>query len=313
MKISIVIPCYGSENTIEKVVGEIIDTVNNHGDQYEIILVNDYSPDLVWEKVLNLCENDSNIRGIHLAKNSGQHAALMAGYSYCTGEVVVSVDDDGQIPVNEMYLLIQKIIQDNLDVVYGTYENKKHNSFRNWGSRVNAFMTEVLINKPKSIQVTSFFAARKYIIDEIVKYKNPYPYVIGLVLRTTKKIGNISVNHRERQDGKSGYTIKKLLSLWMNGFTAFSVKPLRIATFLGFGVAIAGFTYGLVLIIRKLLGLTVVLGYSSLMATMLFIGGLIMIILGLIGEYIGRIYISINNSPQYVIRETINLGEKEFV
>jgi len=275
--------------------------------------VNDYSPDLVWEKVLNLCENDSNIRGIHLAKNSGQHAALMAGYSYCTGEVVVSVDDDGQIPVNEMYLLIQKIIQDNLDVVYGTYENKKHNSFRNWGSRVNAFMTEVLINKPKSIQVTSFFAARKYIIDEIVKYKNPYPYVIGLVLRTTKKIGNISVNHRERQDGKSGYTIKKLLSLWMNGFTAFSVKPLRIATFLGFGVAIAGFTYGLVLIIRKLLGLTVVLGYSSLMATMLFIGGLIMIILGLIGEYIGRIYISINNSPQYVIRETINLGEKEFV
>jgi len=306
MKISFVIPCYRSENTIREVVGEIITAVETHGDDYEIIMVSDSSPDNVFSVISELCAENNKLKGVELAKNFGQHSALMAGYSFCTGDVVVSVDDDGQTPVNEVYSLIDKI-DEGFDVVYGTYDVKKHSFFRNFGSRVNDKMAEMLIGKPKDIKVTSYFAAKAYIIKEITKYDKAYPYILGLIFRTTKKIGNVPVNHRSREIGSSGYTFTKLISLWMNGFTAFSVKPLRIATILGCLCAVIGFAYGIFTVINKLLNPEIIAGYSSLMAVLLFISGMIMILLGLIGEYLGRIYISINNSPQYVIRKTTNV------
>lgn len=254
--------------------------------------------------IQRLVNTFGNVIGISLARNFGQHAALMAGYRSCRGEIVVSLDDDGQTPADEAFLLIDKI-REGYDVVYGCYPEIKQSHFRIFGSWVNEKMVEILLGKPRALKCTSYYAARRFIIEEMLRYKNSYPYVGGLVLRSTKNIANVPVHHRARMEGRSGYSIGKLLALWFNGFTAFSVKPLRLATVVGFLCAFAGFVYGLVMVIRKLLGFTTVLGYSSLITVILFIGGIIMVLLGIIGEYIGRIYISINNAPQYVIRETI--------
>lgn len=164
-----------------------------------------------------------------------------------------------------------------------------------------------MLGKPKDLYVSSYFAVKRFVVEDMVRYENSYPYVIGLVLRSTRKIANVSVSHREREEGISGYTFKKLIGLWFNGFTAFSVKPLRIATVIGAGSAVVGFCYGLYTIIKRLFNPAVPMGFSSTMSAIVFFGGMIMLMLGLIGEYIGRIYISLNNSPQYVIREKINI------
>lgn len=305
-KVSFVIPCYRSEQTITHVVDEIHRTLVRLSEyDYEIILVNDCSPDNTFEVIRELCEKDSRITGINLAKNFGQHAALMAGFRHVQGDIVVCLDDDGQTPADEVGKLLCGI-EKGSDVVYARYNHKKHSTFRNFGSHVNELMTRIMLGKPKELFVSSYFAAKRFIIDEVIRYENSYPYVIGLVLRSTKKITNVEVNHRERETGTSGYTLKKLLGLWFNGFTSFSVQPLRIATVMGGSFAVLGFIYAIYTIIKKFVNPAVPMGFSSLMSAILVIGGMVMIMLGLIGEYIGRIYITLNNSPQYVIREVVH-------
>lgn len=306
--LSFVIPCYNSEKTIESVVKEVRDTVsNNNKYDYEIILVNDGSKDNVFSVISSLAKKDKSIKAINLSKNFGQHAALITGLRYVSADIVICLDDDGQTPAEECFNLVDEI-KNGKDVVYAKYTNKHHSLFRNFGSKVNDWMACVLLNKPKDLYISSYFACKKYIVDEIAKYNNPYPYMQGLVLRSTNNVANVEVNHRNRETGESGYTLSKLFSLWMNGFTAFSVKPLRIATFVGCISAFAGFIYGIILIIKKLTNVTVVLGYSSIMAVLLFVGGMVMLMLGLIGEYIGRIYICINDSPQAIVKGTININ-----
>lgn len=314
-KISFVIPCYRSESTIRKVVDEIRDTVNAHNgavsaravsnsttDDYEIVLVNDCSPDGVWNEIKTLAAEDPNIKGICLAKNFGQHSALMAGYANATGDYIVSLDDDGQTPACETYKLVE-MLEEGFDVVYGYYNHAAQHLFRRLGSWTNKKMAEAIIGQPKTLNTTSFFIMRKFIADEIVRYPHPFPYISGLVFRATKNLGNVYVGHRKRLEGKSGYTLRGLISLWVNGFTAFSVKPLRAATFIGIICALVGFVAGLFVVYEKFMNPQVPIGYTSLLATLLFVGGMIMLLLGLIGEYVGRIYISINQSPQYVVRE----------
>ena len=304
--VSFVIPCYRSEQTIGKVVEEINSTMAKMPQYtYEIILVNDASPDNTFETIRDLCREQSNICGVNLAKNFGQHAALMAGFHYVRGEIVVCLDDDGQTPANEVGKLLNGI-EEGADVVYARYATKQHSAFRNFGSKVNELMTRVMLGKPKELYISSYFAAKRFVVEEMTRYQNPYPYVIGLVLRSTKKIINVEVTHREREVGTSGYTIGKLLNLWFNGFTAFSVKPLRLATVMGVVSACAGFLYGIYTVIKKFVNPNVVIGFSALMAAVVFFGGVILLMLGIIGEYIGRIYISLNNSPQFVIRESID-------
>ena len=224
------------------------------------------------------------------------------------GDIFVCLDDDGQTPAAEVGKLLAGL-EAGSDVVYARYEHKQHSTFRNLGSKVNELMTRVILGKPKDLYLSSYFAARRFIIDEIVRYTNPYPYVIGLVLRSTKRIANVDVTHREREIGTSGYTVSKLFALWFNGFTAFSIKPLRFATAIGVLTAVAGFLYGFYTIIKKLVNPYVPIGFSALMSMLVFLGGMVMLMLGLIGEYIGRIYISLNNSPQFVIRECVNEQE----
>lgn len=307
--VSFVIPCYRSAKTIGGVLEEIDAAMGNLDEyRYEIILVNDCSPDDTFEVIREICAGRKDVTGVNLARNFGQHAALMAGFHYVRGDYVICLDDDGQTPAEEVPKLLARL-EEGYDVVYARYEIKKHSAFRNFGSHVNEWMTRVMLGKPKELYLSSYFAVKRFIVDEMLRYTNPYPYVIGLVLRATKNITNVDVKHRERQVGTSGYTIGKLLALWFNGFTAFSIKPLRVATAIGAFSAIAGFLYGIYTIVKKLVNPNVVIGFSSLMSAMVFIGGMVMLMLGIIGEYIGRIYISMNNSPQYVIRECIDERE----
>ncbi len=303
--ISFVIPCYRSAHTLPGVINEIRETMEKLAAyDYEVVLINDCSPDDTFETIKRLCQENHNITGINLAKNFGQHSALMAGFHYVKGEIVICLDDDGQTPADEAGKLIEGIEQ-GADVVYAKYNHKHHSGFRNWGSHVNELMTRVMLGKPKELYISSYFAARRFVVEEMKRYTYAYPYVIGLVLRSTKNIINVEVEHRDRKEGASGYTIGKLLALWFNGFTAFSVKPLRIATVTGAVCALVGFLYGIYTIVKKIFinppGL--VTGFSALMSVMVFIGGMLMLMMGLVGEYMGRMYISMNNSPQYVIRE----------
>ena len=278
-KLSLVIPCYGSEKTLEAVVNEIHEVLSQHPEyEYEIILVNDHSPDDVWSVIVRLAEGDARIKGVNFARNFGQHAALMAGYRECSGDIIISLDDDGQAPVDEIFLLVDKI-NEGYDLVYGRYPEIKQNRFRVFGSWVNEKMTEIMLGKPKGLKVTSFYAVRRFVMEEMIRYQNAYPYVLGLAIRSTQNIVNVTVNQRERVEGSSGYTFSKLLKLWFNGFTTFSEKPLRIATILGVGCAFFGFVYGVYTIIHKLVNPAVQMGYSSMMAVMLFIGGVIMLLL----------------------------------
>lgn len=306
MKVSFVIPCYRSEKTLSGVVAEIEETMKNLSRyEYELILVNDCSPDGTAGVIKKMCEEKEYIHGISFARNFGQHSALMAGLRTSTGDVVVCLDDDGQTPANEVGKLLAKI-EEGFDAVYARYANKQHSSFRNFGSRVNERMTRIMLNKPASLYVSSYFAVRRFVVEDMIRYEYSYPYVIGLVLRATKNITNVDVTHRQREIGTSGYTLKKLLALWFNGFTAFSVKPLRIATSIGVVSAIIGFIYGIYTIIKKFVLPDVAVGFSALMSAIVFFCGMILIMLGLIGEYVGRMYISMNNSPQYVIRDKWN-------
>lgn len=302
-KISFIVPCYKSEDTIEGVITEIQRTVENEV-CYEIITVNDSSPDNVLCVLKRIAGKNASIKVVDLAKNMGKHAALMAGYSQAEGEVIVGVDDDGQCPLDKLWELLKPLDQ-GYDISIARYPIKKQSMFKNFGSSVNALMARLLIGKPKDLQLSNFYAMKRFVCDEILRYQNPYPYIDGLFLRTTSKIANVDMEERERVSGTTGYTFYKSLKLWVNGFTAFSVKPLRLATVLGFVVAFFGFILAFRTVIMRIFHPEVAAGYSSLMASILFIGGIIMLLLGIIGEYVGRIYISINNSPQYVIREII--------
>lgn len=303
--VSFVIPCYRSENTISSVAEEIRSAMEAlPGFEYEMILVNDCSPDSTFSVIEGLARADHRITAVDLAKNFGQHAAIMAGLRRCSGDYVVCLDDDGQTPANEVGKLLSKL-EEGYDVVYASYEHKQHSRFRNLGSKFNGLMTEIMLGKPKGLTLTSYFVMRRFVLNDILRYNNCYPYIDGLVLRSSSRYATVPVNHRQRQQGESGYTFGKLIALWMNGFTSFSVKPLRLATYAGALTAFLGFIYALVIIIKHFVDSSIPEGWSSTMALQLVLGGIILVVLGLIGEYIGRIYMCINASPQFVERQVV--------
>ena len=303
--VSFVIPCYRSAHTIGGVVEEL-KTAMEKLPEYasEFVLVNDCSPDDTFEVLRELAEKNDNITAVDLAKNFGQHAAIMAVLRHTAGEIVVCLDDDGQTPGSEVGKLLKKL-DEGYDVVYAKYAHKQHAAWRNVGTVLNNRMTEIMLGKPRELTITSYFAMRRFVVEEMLIYKNCYPYVEGLILRATRRIGTVPVTHRAREEGESGYNFVKLFSLWMNGFTSFSVKPLRIATWCGGIAALLGFLYFIVIIVKHFMDSSLPEGWASTMALMLLLGGIILLVLGMIGEYIGRIYMCINASPQYVERQVI--------
>ena len=303
--VSFVIPCYRSALTIGRVTAELAQSMSRlPGYDYEIVLVNDCSPDNTLEVISRLALEDEHITAVDLAKNFGQNAALMCGMSHAKGDIIICLDDDGQTPADEAGKLIEKL-EEGYDVVYASYEHKQHSGFRNFGTRLNNLMNEIMLGKPRELSITSYFAVRRFIVEEMLRYPHCYPYVEGLILRSTRKIATVPVNHRAREEGESGYNLAKLIALWMNGFTSFSVKPLRLASIFGAVTAAAGFIYAIFIVISKFLRTDILEGWSSSMALQLVLGGIILLVLGLIGEYLGRIYMCINASPQYVERSVI--------
>ena len=311
-KLSVVIPCYNAEKNIENVIEKDIEIFERLGiDKFEFVLVNDCSRDNTWMVLQNLSKKYTNIVCINLAKNSGQHGAIMAGFHYVSGELIVVSDDDGQTQMEMIGQMLDKM-NEGYDVVSTNWVQRgKRSLYRRFGTFLGAVINDVLMDNPKDVVVSIFFMAKRFIIDEIIRYNHSYPYIAGLVLRTTHNIGMIEVEQLPRQSGASGYSFKKLFSLWMNGFTAFSIKPLRMASYVGVFSAIIGFIYGIYIVLRKLIVNDIVSGWSSTVAIMLFMFGIILCVLGLMGEYVGRIYMCINNTPQYVIKETLGAEDKE--
>ena len=310
-KLSIVIPVYNSEKTIEEVVNEIEIAVSKLNSKYdlEVILVNDYSKDNSLQVCKNICKHKSFVKLISFSKNFGQHNALMAGIRFASGDYIISMDDDLQTPPDEMSKLIDELERNNYDVVFAKYKTENKSIFRVFGSFVNDKMANILAEKPKNITINSYFIMKKYIADEIIKYGHAYPYIGGLIFRVTQNVGNILIEHRDRKIGKSNYTLKKLLQLWFNGLTNFSVKPLRISSVFGLFFSITGFLYLLIIIIRKIINPGIPAGWTSIMAAIIFFGGIQLLSIGLLGEYIGRVFLSINKKPQYVIKEIFNIDK----
>lgn len=308
--VSVVIPLYNSSKTIQPVIEEIREEFKRIGtDNYEIVLVNDCSPDNVLDVVTEMARQDRRIKVASLAKNMGQTTAMIAGYTYASGEFIVNMDDDYQMPGFEIGRLLQTLIDGDYDVVFAKYRKQKESKFRRFGSDINCKMAEIMIGKPKSIRSNSFFIMRSFIRDEIIKYSNHYPYVYGIIFASTSKIANVETEHRKRENGKSNYSFGKLLGLWLNGFLNFSVRPLRISTVVGAVVSAVSAVIAVVLAISRIYNPDGVAGWTSIVIIILFFAGLQLISIGLLGEYLGRLYISSSNLPKYVVRKTFNIDE----
>lgn len=307
MDISVIIPCYNSNDTIINVCDELIEQLSKREKTYEIILVNDASPVSMDEVLLKLAEN-KDIKVINFAINKGKHAALMAGFRWSKGEIIICVDDDSQCPVENLWQLIQPLYN-GADIAMASYGVKEQSRFKNLGSNINDWMMTTMLGKPKDFKFSNFAAIQRYIITEIIKYENQYTYVNGLLLRTTNNMVNVDMKERARMAGVSGYTFKKSFKLWLDGYTAFSIYPLQIAGKMGVMFALMGFIFMSIIIIKKLINPFMVDGYASIISVIIMLSGVTLMILGILGEYIGRIYMCINRAPQYVIKNTLNIQE----
>ena len=313
--VSIVIPVYGSENVLEELTSKIKLAATK--DQilfgnYEIIFVCDNSPDHSWDVINQIALNNSNVLGLLLRINAGQHNAIMAGLAVASGHIIVTMDDDMQHSPFEINLLLSGFI-DDVDVVYGKFKNRKHAYWKILGSRLNNFVAGYLIKKPKELYLSPFRAMRRSIALDIIKYTGPYVYVDGLILSVTRRIASVDVNHYGRYAGGSGYSFGKSLSLWLKMATNFSIAPLRLTSLLGIFFSGLGFLSAILFIIQKFTLNLMPNGWSSIMVAILIIGGVQLLALGMIGEYLGRVLLTINQKPQYVVSESINLHKVDIV
>ena len=310
MLISIAIPCYKSEKTIGKVVEEIRSVFQQSPEHdYQIVLVNDYPFDNTFSLIKRLCDEDDRITGVNLSKNFGQASAKLAAIPFAKGDAVVFMDDDGQHPAEGIIPLAEKVME-GYDVVYAHFKSKKHNIFKRVTSKINAKISEINGTRRKGSHVSSFYAISRFAADCYDTYTSPFPSMMGYLNTLAGKVTEIEMPHRARMEGKSNYSLGKLLKLWLNGFTNFSIVPIRFIALLGAIIALGGFAFGTVIVVRKILNPAIAAGYTSSVAITLFLGGLILAALGLIGEYIGRIYMTVSNLKQYGVREIYN-GKKD--
>lgn len=309
--ISIIIPCYRSALTLPNVITEIRGEFEKQDKyDYQIILANDGSPDNTFEVIEKICESDNRIIGLNLSRNFGQASAKMSALGYADGEITVFMDDDGQHPASGIFPIAEKV-EEGFDLVYAHFPHKKHSLFKKFTSALAGRIGVAIGSSVKGIHKSSFIGWSRFSLESLRKYHSPFPASGSYLLNLTKKVANVEVEHRPRLEGKSNYTLKKMVTLWLNFLTSFSVVPLRIASFSGAICALAGFLFGAFTIIRKIIVPQISAGYTSTIAIVLFIGGMIMMMLGLIGEYIGRIYMTVSDLPQYKIRDVVNSNKKE--
>lgn len=303
MLVSVVIPCYYSEKMIGTVVEQTRAELKRAGYDYEFVLVNDGSTDGTFAAITELCAEDDRIVGVNCAKNSGQHNAIMAGLRETQGDLILLMDDDMQTHPSQCVKLLDSV--GDADVVFASWPEHKQAWWRELGSKFTVWSMRVLTDRPKEIYASNFIVLRRHVRDEIVRYQGPYVYIQGLIFRATANIKNEEVTHFERAQGTSGYSLKSLIRLWSTVLN-FSMVPLRLAAIVGAALGVIGIVSALVIFIMRLLDPSMQAGWPSLMATMLTCSGLIILFLGIIGEYLGRMFMTINNAPQYVLKQTID-------
>lgn len=302
-EISIVVPVYNSENCLEELHKQIADALQHL--TYELILVNDKSKDKSWDKVVELTKINKRVKGVSLKKNSGQDNAIMAGLGLAGGEYVVVMDDDLQHSPSDIIKLYEKC-KAGYDVCYGLFLEKKQSLWKNLGSKFNEYLAELFLNKPRGLYFSPFKIISGNLVKEIVQYKGPFPYLDGILLSLTSSITQVELIHRKRKEGKGNYNLVKSVSVFLKHITGYSLYPLRIATIIGFAAAAVSFLLGAYYLVDYLSNRAHVEGWITLVLLMVFFNGLILMCLGLIGEYIGRIYLTITSKRQYVIDKLIN-------
>lgn len=307
--LSFVIPVYGSEQVLPELVKRldaVMETMATTRRNYEVIFVCDCSPDRSWAVIGQLAAAHPWVRGILLRMNAGQHNALMAGFAEARGQVVMTMDDDLQHSPSDIPALLAEL-DSGRDVVYARFRNRQHASWKIWGSRLNDKVAGYLMHKPANLYLSPFRAMRAAIVRDILRYRGPYVYVDGLVLSMTRNIGTVEVEHHDRFAGDSGYSLKKSISLWLKMATNFSIVPLRLTSFAGLVLAGLGFLFAVLLVIQKFTLDAMPIGWSSLIVTILIIGGVQLVALGMLGEYLGRVLLTLNSRPQFVIGDTVGL------
>jgi glycosyltransferase involved in cell wall biosynthesis len=305
MGYSIVIPVYNSENTLDELFERSKTVFKSITENYEIIFVDDCSNDASWGKMKNLREKDKRVKIIQLLRNFGQHNATMCGFNFCKGNYVITMDDDLQHPPEEIPKLIGRINEGFL-VVFGEYKIKKHSKFENFLSKIYQILMHRILKIPKDIYISSFGIYKSEVIENAIQIKSSYPFLPALICRSTpvNKIANVGVIHKERKVGKSGYNVFKMVKFSLNLLINYSALPLLLVGIVGFAVSILSIGYGAIVIVQKLLDPSYgVTGWNSLMVAISFLGGAILIAIGVMGEYLRRILAEISYEKQYVIGE----------
>lgn len=303
MLLSFVIPVFNSEATIEEVVRRIIAAVKDWGraSGYEIVLVNDCSRDRSAAACRRAVKKYPHVRFVDLSRNFGQANAVLAGFHRTRGDIIIALDDDLQTPPEEFSIIVEKLLGDHLDVVYGTYQVRHKNPVRAFGSKVNQFMQNTMLAKPKHVRTSSYFAARRFVVDEAMKFTFPDPYLPGLFFRVTNRVDNVLVSHQSRVSGRSGYNFARLIGLWFNGLIEFSQKPLGIAGAMGIFITGISALMLVVQVIRKLIDPHIPVGFLE--PFIMLFAGMQMVLLGILGQYVGRLLMGMNRTPQFVVRD----------
>ncbi len=304
MDLSVVIPVYRSAPTLATLFQRLLDVLDGTGLDYEVVFVEDGSPDDSWRTLETLRkQRPERVKAVQLMRNYGQHNALMCGFRHTRGDTIVTMDDDLQNPPEEIPKLLNAMIGSDYDLVYGTYGSKKHRAWRNLSSGlVNAFYRLVFRS---AATVTSFRIIRRPLLESIFGYNLNFTFIDGLLAWNTQRIGQVEVQHQPRTDGRSGYSLGKLTVLALNLFTNFSLLPLQLVSLAGLVTALVGLIGALVYLVLYLVSAISVPGYASTIIVILVMGGVQLLSLGIIGEYLGRLHLNVNRKPQYVERTVL--------
>jgi len=302
MQLSIVIPVYNSERTIGPLVEQLQACLIES--TFEIILVNDGSADGSEAVCQRLEKSYDNVRFFSLRRNFGEFNAVLCGLNHTRGQYVVIIDDDFQNPPESILTLVEAAEMEHYDVVYSRYEQKQHHWLRNWGSWLVNTLTTYSLGKPRSLYLSSFKLIRREIVDEIIRYRGPYPYIDGLIFRVTRNVGSVVVPHNVRAEGRSSYTVRKLIALFLNVFIGYSLWPIRVFTVLGTILFIVGLLTGLLLFVGWAIGTLSVPGWGIVLWGIGTGLGLQLLFLGILGEYLGKLFMAYSGLPPYVEKGT---------
>jgi len=299
--LSIVVPVYNGATSVPTLV-EALSRLDVPGG-LEIVLVNDCSSDDSWEVCRELCRrSDIALTAVNLSRNFGEHNAVMAGLAQARGAHIVTMDDDLQNPPEEVVRLWRHAKDNDFDVVYTFFAEKKHAPWRNLGSRFANWCANKLLDKPDGLYLSSFRCVNSFTARAVTAHTGPFPYLDGLILQVTQKIGQLEVAHLPRAEGRSNYTVKRLVRLFFSMLLNFSVTPLRLGVLVGFGMAFLGLLGFVEVLIEAITGGTP-RGWASVMAATSLLAGVQLIMLGLLGEYVGRLFLTANQKPQFVVRD----------